>query len=148
VIERLFYGPGDWLVEHTTARQRRAVNFWLLIAWIVVRLIRGRNRPVASVWFGTNIFDGVLFPVLALALAYAARVLLTGTVKPAVFKVAESPVPETVPAVDVQLAIETGTLSGLVQLPVRFTVPPGTSSVGFADTDIAGGFFGGSGFTV
>ena len=60
----------------------------LLVAWIVVRLIRGHDRPVASVWFGNRIFDGVLFPVLALALAYAARVVLTGTVKPAVFKVA------------------------------------------------------------
>ena len=57
----------------------------LVAAWIIVRLIRGRVRPVASVWFGNNIFDGVLFPVLALALAYAARVVLAGTVKPAVF---------------------------------------------------------------
>ena len=46
----------------------------LVAAWIIVRLLRGRDRPVASVWFGNNIFDGVLFPVLALALAYAARV--------------------------------------------------------------------------
>jgi len=60
----------------------------LAAAWIVVRLLRGRDRPVASVWFGSNIFDGVLFPVIALALAYAARVVLAGTVKPAVFKVA------------------------------------------------------------
>jgi small-conductance mechanosensitive channel len=60
----------------------------LVAAWIVVRLIRGRSRPVASVWFGNRIFDGVLFPVLALAFAYAARVGLAGTVKPAVFKVA------------------------------------------------------------
>jgi small-conductance mechanosensitive channel len=60
----------------------------LVAAWIIVRLLRGRERPVASVWFGSNIFDGVLFPVLALALAYAARVVLAGTVKPAVFKVA------------------------------------------------------------
>ena len=60
----------------------------LVAAWIIVRLIRGRDRPVASVWFGNNIFDGVLFPVVALALAYAARVVLAGTVKPAVFKVA------------------------------------------------------------
>jgi small-conductance mechanosensitive channel len=60
----------------------------LVAAWIIVRLLRGSERPVASVWFGNNIFDGVLFPVLALALAYAARILLAGTVKPAVFKVA------------------------------------------------------------
>ncbi|MGZ5155977.1 MAG: mechanosensitive ion channel family protein [Caldimonas sp.] len=60
----------------------------LLAAWIIVRLIRGNDRPVASVWFGNRIFDGVLFPVLALAFAYAARVALAGTIKPAVFKVA------------------------------------------------------------
>ncbi len=60
----------------------------LAIAWIVVRLIRGRDRPVQSVWFGNQIFDGLLFPLLALALAYAARIALAGTIKPAVFKVA------------------------------------------------------------
>ena len=60
----------------------------LAVAWIIARLVRGRERPVASVWFGSSIFDGFLFPLLALALAYAARVLLAGTVKPAVFKVA------------------------------------------------------------
>ena len=60
----------------------------LAAAWIVVRLIRGNDRPVASVWFGNRIVDGVLFPVLALAFAYAARVGLVGVVKPAVFKVA------------------------------------------------------------
>ena len=60
----------------------------LVAAWIIVRLIRGCDRPVASVWFGNNIFDGVLFPVIALALAYAARVVLAGAVKPAGFKVA------------------------------------------------------------
>ena len=60
----------------------------LVAAWIVVRLLRGNDRPVASVWFGNRIVDGVLFPVLALAFAYAARVALAGIVKPAVFKVA------------------------------------------------------------
>ena len=60
----------------------------LVAAWIVVRLVRGHDRPVASVWFGNHIFDGVLFPVLALAFAFAARVALAGAIKPAVFKVA------------------------------------------------------------
>nr|HET7858015.1 mechanosensitive ion channel domain-containing protein [Caldimonas sp.] len=60
----------------------------LVAAWIVVRLIRGRERPVASVWFGNRIVDGLLFPLLALALAYAARIGLAGMVKPAVFRVA------------------------------------------------------------
>jgi len=60
----------------------------LVAAWIVVRLVRGRARPVGSVWFGNRIFDGVLFPVLALAFAYAARVALATVIKPAVFKIA------------------------------------------------------------
>src|SRR5258708_39407454 len=67
---------------------------------------------------------------------------------PAVVRVAELPLPETVPAVDVQLATETGTPSGLVQLAVRFTLPPVTRSVGFADNDMVGGFFGGNGLIV
>ena len=60
----------------------------LALAWLVVRLARGRSKPVASVWFGDHIVDGVLFPVVALALAFAARVALTGTIRPAVFHVA------------------------------------------------------------
>jgi small-conductance mechanosensitive channel len=74
----------------------------LAVAWIVVRLLRGRERPVASVWFGNNIFDGLLFPLLALALAYAARVVLAGTVKPAVFKVA---IPILVSLVVIRLSV-------------------------------------------
>jgi small-conductance mechanosensitive channel len=60
----------------------------LFAAWIVVWLIRGRERPVASVWFGNRVVDGVLFPVLALAFAYVARVALAGLLRPAVFKLA------------------------------------------------------------
>src|SRR5260370_19840837 len=67
---------------------------------------------------------------------------------PAVFRVAELPVPETVPVLEVQLATETGTLSGLVQLADTFTLPPGTSSVGLAANDIVAGLFGGNGLTV
>src|SRR5450631_2531595 len=67
---------------------------------------------------------------------------------PAVLRVAVLPLPETVPAVDVQLATETGTLSGLVQLADRLTLPPVTRSEGFADNDMVGGFFGGSGLIV
>jgi small-conductance mechanosensitive channel len=60
----------------------------LVAAWIVVRLLRGRSPPVASVWFGERIVDGVLFPILALTFAYASRVALEGVLKPAVFKLA------------------------------------------------------------
>ena len=74
----------------------------LLLAWFIVRLVRGRSKPVASVWFGERIFDGVLFPVLALALAFAARIALAGTIKPAVFKVA---IPILVSLVVIRLSV-------------------------------------------
>jgi small-conductance mechanosensitive channel len=60
----------------------------LFVAWGVVRLLRGRELPEASIWFGRRIVDGVFFPVLALALAYGAKLALAGSVKPAVFKLA------------------------------------------------------------
>ena len=60
----------------------------LIAAWGVARLMRGRNPPSASILFGERVFDGVLFPVLALAFAFAARIGLEATIKPAVFRVA------------------------------------------------------------
>jgi small-conductance mechanosensitive channel len=60
----------------------------LVLAWIVCRLLRGQVAVAGSVWFGERIVDGVLFPVLALALAFAARLMLVGALKIAVFKVA------------------------------------------------------------
>ncbi len=60
----------------------------LSAAWLIVFVVRGRSRPQQSVWFGDRIFDGVLCPILALLFAFAAKVGLQGTFKPAVFKVA------------------------------------------------------------
>lgn len=60
----------------------------LALAWGIVRLIRGAVSPDGSIWFGKRIFDGVLFPVLALALAFAAKLVLHATVRAAVFKLA------------------------------------------------------------
>ena len=60
----------------------------LLLAWALVRLVRGRDSVEGSIWFGERIVDGVLFPVAALVLAYAAKLMLAGTVKAAVFKLA------------------------------------------------------------
>ncbi len=59
-----------------------------VLAWSVVRLLRGKEVPVGSIWFGRRIVDGVLFPVLALAFAYGARLATAGTLQPAVFKLA------------------------------------------------------------
>jgi small-conductance mechanosensitive channel len=76
------------LVRPAAVAELAILGGCLVAAWIIVRLIRGRERPVASVWFGNRIVDGLLFPLLALALAYAARIALAGLIKPAVFKVA------------------------------------------------------------
>lgn len=43
----------------------------IALAWAVCRVV-GRDQPKDSVWFGRNVFDGLLFPVLALAFTYAA----------------------------------------------------------------------------
>ncbi len=74
----------------------------LLLAWVLVRLLRGRVAAVGSIWFGERIVDGVLFPVLALSLAYAARLLLAGTLPIAVFRVA---IPILMSLVVIRLAV-------------------------------------------
>ncbi|RYF59889.1 MAG: mechanosensitive ion channel, partial [Comamonadaceae bacterium] len=42
-------------------------------AFLISRTV-GRQQPPDSVWFGRRTFDGLMFPLLALALVYAARV--------------------------------------------------------------------------
>jgi small-conductance mechanosensitive channel len=60
----------------------------LALAWLLVRLARGTPPIDAPIWFGSRIVDGVLFPLLALVLAFGAKLLLIGVVTPAVFKLA------------------------------------------------------------
>ena len=60
----------------------------MAIAWVLVRLWRGRQAPEGSIWFGKHVIDGVLFPLLALAFAYGAKLGLSGSLQPAVFKLA------------------------------------------------------------
>jgi small-conductance mechanosensitive channel len=60
----------------------------LALAWALVRLVRGPHAPDGSIWFGRRIVDGVLFPVVALALVYAARLVAESWVPLAVFRVA------------------------------------------------------------
>jgi small-conductance mechanosensitive channel len=43
------------------------------VAWLVVRALRGAGARPGSIWFGDRVFDGVLFPLLALLLALLAR---------------------------------------------------------------------------
>jgi small-conductance mechanosensitive channel len=58
----------------------------LLLAWVCAWLLRRRAERPYPILFGESIFDGVLFPVLALAFALAARELLLREVPPAVFR--------------------------------------------------------------
>ena len=57
-------------------------------AWLVVRTARGSVQRPASVWFGSRVIDGVLFPVLALALTLLARWVLAKTQAVAVLNLA------------------------------------------------------------
>ena len=58
------------------------------LAWLIVWRLRGRQPHPPSVLFGRQLFDGVLFPLLALALAWGARRALPLLGVPvAVFKV-------------------------------------------------------------
>jgi small-conductance mechanosensitive channel len=56
------------------------------LAWLLVRAWRGHRVDPESIWFGQRVVDGVLFPVLALSLALAARRLMAGEVPLAVFR--------------------------------------------------------------
>jgi small-conductance mechanosensitive channel len=60
----------------------------MALAWALVRLWRGPQVPEGSIWFGRHVIDGVLFPSLALAFAYGAKLGLSGSLTPAVFKIA------------------------------------------------------------
>ena len=58
------------------------------LAWLMVRLWRGKQSTPGSVWFGDHLIDGVLFPILALLLSLGLRRLLINEVPMAVFRVA------------------------------------------------------------
>ena len=64
---------------------------------------------------------------------------------PVVESVAELPLPETLPALEVQLLIVTVALSGLVQIQLIVDDVPISTVAGLAEQEICGGF---SGFTV
>ena len=76
------------LVRPAALAEAGVIAACLLTAWLIVRILRGRQMHVASVWFGDRIFDGVLFPVLALGLAFGARIALEGFLQPALFRLA------------------------------------------------------------
>ena len=79
---------GRALVQPAALAEAGVIAACLLAAWLIVRILRGRRLHVASVWFGDRIFDGVLFPVLALGLAFGAHIALQGVLQPALFRLA------------------------------------------------------------
>lgn len=73
--------PRAWLVLLAVAAS-------IGLAWVMIRLVQGRQSPEGSIWFGRRIVDGIFFPALALALTYVAHTLLRGMGMPvALFKV-------------------------------------------------------------
>lgn len=57
MLSRLFYGPPDWLVDHTNAHQRRAVGFWTFTASLIGACFFG-----GFVWYVTIISLVALIP--------------------------------------------------------------------------------------
>lgn len=76
------------LMQPTALAELGVLVGCLVLAWAICRVLRGKVPVTGSVWFGERIVDGVLFPVVALALAFAARFFMAGALKIAVFKVA------------------------------------------------------------
>ena len=80
----------------------------LLLAAGLVRLLRGREERPGSVWFGDHLIDGVLFPVLALAVVLALRWALMDVIPLAVTRLVVPLVgePEKEPAIVLKLTPE------------------------------------------
>jgi small-conductance mechanosensitive channel len=78
----------DALTKPSALIELASLAACLGLAWLAVRALRGSAERPASIWFGDRIVDGVLFPVLALALAVAARWLLAKTQPVAVLQLA------------------------------------------------------------
>jgi len=79
----------DSLLRPSALTELALIAGCLAVAWGVASVLKGTKVRHASVLFGRRVIDGVLFPVLALALAYGARALLPSLgVPPGVFRVA------------------------------------------------------------
>jgi len=63
----------DTLTSSSVVTEAAVVAACLALAWLLVRLWRGAAPTPGSIWFGERLYDGVLFPVIALALALAVR---------------------------------------------------------------------------
>ena len=65
------------LSRPTTLLEAGALLGCLVVAWGLVRLMRGAQAQPGSVWFGDGVVDGVLFPLFALWLVFVARYALS-----------------------------------------------------------------------
>ena len=80
------------LLQPTALIELGIIAGCLMVAWGVVRLVRGPEPRRGSMWFGHGVVDGIFFPLLVLLLVLLARWVLQvigQTVVPlAVFKLA------------------------------------------------------------
>lgn len=79
------------LVRPTALLELAVLLACLGVAWLVATRLKPKALVLNSeggIWFGQRGFDGVLFPLLALALAALARLLLRGHLPVAVFQLA------------------------------------------------------------
>ncbi|TAK87405.1 MAG: mechanosensitive ion channel [Aquabacterium sp.] len=76
----------DGLQQRSALSEAGIILGCLVLSWGLLRLWRGAQGDAHSVWFGRNIVDGVLFPVLALLLALAARRAFLGILPLTVFR--------------------------------------------------------------
>jgi small-conductance mechanosensitive channel len=94
-----FQQPTVWL-------ELGALALCVALAWglgTVLRRALNRQDDPSSILFGRRVVDGVLFPLLLLALAYVARAALAGQMTLAVFKVA---IPVLVSLVVIRLGVK------------------------------------------
>ena len=94
-----FQQPTVWL-------ELGALALCVALSWglgAVLRRALNRQDDPSSILFGRRVLDGVLFPLLLLALAYVARAALAGQMTLAVFKVA---IPVLVSLVVIRLGVK------------------------------------------
>jgi small-conductance mechanosensitive channel len=70
----------DSLMHLSVLTEAAVIGLCLLVAWALVRGLRGPLPIPGSIWYGDGVIGGVLFPVLALVLALLARFGLQGLV--------------------------------------------------------------------
>ena len=78
----------DGLQQRSALAEAGIVLACLLLSWLLLRLWRGtpQTQQAQSVWFGHHVIDGVLFPVLALLMALAARRVFADVLPLTVFR--------------------------------------------------------------